>query len=457
MGTATTVICAGLLVTWATMPVDFPYQTYSYAAAGVGASLVVALAIETMATGFRGLLRTDILMLIALYGLTLAEFLFPQKGDYNYFDFRVSPRGGVDGTDAVFLGFAGIALGRHLVSRKLSSFRSPLPVDVGPRTMFRLFLAAAALGYLHILLAVHFDLLEAIRQMALPRFSQSWQRGKYGSAVDLLFEVGALTYLIPPLAGCVYAQAKRYSLWKLAVITAILLLTLYYGFAGGTRNVFAVYLITLAGAYFAMQPKITLRQILTIGVPAVATLMLAMLYMLEFRGVGLENYSFERAKLETLSVDYNIVVISKLTEVFPRFYPYLGLEVPYIAIIRPIPRAIWASKPAGLSITMENALGVDSDSTTLAASFVGESYIAGGMSGVLIAGLLLGAAAGKWNQMGYDLSSNFKLILYVSGFFAAALAMRTILAVVPATLPTLALWLYGRFLLDKRRRRLRAQ
>ena len=31
--------------------------------------------------------------------------------------------------------------------------------------------------------------------------------------------------------------------------------------------------------------------------------------------------------------------------------PYLGWELPYLAIIRPIPRAIWKGKPLGMSFS----------------------------------------------------------------------------------------------------------
>ena len=81
----------------------------------------------------------------------------------------------------------------------------------------------------------------------------------------------------------------------------------------------------------------------------------------------------------TLFVDYNLYAICKLVEVFPHKKPYLGLEIPYQALIRPIPRAIWKGKPEGLSTSIEDALGVEG--LTISASFVGEAYMSGGMRG----------------------------------------------------------------------------
>lgn len=444
MSQASAIIVLGLIVTGMAMPAGDPRTTFSFAAVGTGLALSLALALEAQ-SGLRALLRTDIVMLVTLYGLTLVEFLIPQK---EIFDFVVSPQGAVDGSTAVLIGFGGLAIGRHFFPQRGSIGRFGGSMDVSPRTMFRLFLLAAFLGYLHILLAVNFDIFEAIRQMALPRFSQSWGRGRLGGWPELLVEVGALIYLIPPLTGCIYAQAARYTMHQKIIVAAIFLFTLYYGFSSGTRNIFGVYMITFCGAYLALQPRITLRRVLTFITPVAAISLVGMYFMLEFRNQGLGNYSFSESKFTGVFVDSNLVVIAKLTEVFPRVNGYLGLEIPYNALIRPIPRAMWSSKPEGLSVGIEDALGVES--LTLASTFVGEAYMGGGMIGVFLAGLFFGAAAAKWNQMGYDLGSNYKLILYVSGFFAAAIAMRSLLVVMTAVLPTLALWAYGKFFLRSR-------
>src|SRR5262249_40218656 len=132
------------------------------------------------------------------------------------------------------------------------------------------------------------------------------------------------------------------------------------------------------GAYFLVQPNITVRQLLFFGAPVGALLLLAMTYMLEFRGVGLENFSSKERHYDTLMVDYNIVNVSLLTQVFPDVYDYLGLEIPFNALIRPVPRAIWPGKPEGLSTSIEAALGASAQ-TTLSCTFVGEAYMAGGM------------------------------------------------------------------------------
>jgi oligosaccharide repeat unit polymerase len=245
----------------------------------------------------------------------------------------------------------------------------------------------------------------------------------------------------------VFARREDYTTSQKLVVCAILALTLFYGFSGGTRSIFITYLLTFASGYLLFKRNLKIWQVAGYGAVFIFLTLIAVYFMLEFRTVGLANYSVAERKSETLFVDNNIIVISRLTDVFPEKEGYLGGEIPYNALIRPIPRAIWPGKPEGLSLGIEEALGAEG--LTLAATFIGESYMSGGFLGVVIASVLLGAIAGWWNRMGHDLESDFNLLLYVSGFFAAALSMRSILQVVPALLPTLALWIYGKVRLPR--------
>jgi hypothetical protein len=169
--------------------------------------------------------------------------------------------------------------------------------------------------------------------------------------------------------------------------------------------------------------------------------------MLAFRNVGLGNYSFETHRVDRVFVDGNLIVMSKLTEVFPSVYGYLGFEIPLNAVIRPIPRALWPEKPEGLSTGIEAALQVGD--RTLAATFAGEAYMAAGLIGVMAASLLFGIGSAAWNRVGQDTGSLFNQVLYASGFLAAAMGMRSIMSMVPFMLPTIGLWLYGHFFLGR--------
>jgi len=267
-GTSTIVFLVGLALTYLALPSDSVGSVFAGAAIGIGLSLVTATAVEGRA-GVRELIRVDILMLWALYGLTFLEFLFPQPDVEGI----VSPDVATKGVVAAILGFAGIVIGRHFVpSRHKTS--TVFFADVSPRNIFTLFVLAAAVGYLHILLSVNFDVFEMFRQMALPRFEQSWGRGQYGDAYALLVEIGAVLYLVPPIAGLIYARRKEYGLIQISIVTLVLLVTVYYGLSSGTRYILAVYVFTFFGAYYLNKPEIKLLRLAAQGIVVVLLLLL---------------------------------------------------------------------------------------------------------------------------------------------------------------------------------------
>ena len=442
-GMPSLIMVLGLAVTWLALPSNDAESIFDTAAIGVGIALLSATAMEAF-SGVRTLIRTDNLMLWVLYGLTLLEFLFPQP-DVNT---ATSREAATRGTGAVLLGFFGLVVGRHLVSKRPNL---NVPIEFGPGQLFALFILAFVVGYLHIFLAVNFDPLEMIRQMSGPRFSQSWGRGRYGDLYSLLYELSLLIYILPPAAGLIFARAKQFSAFQKLVVSLILLLTFYYAFSSGTRNVLGTYVISMFGAYALSKPDLKLKRVMMIGLPIAGILLFASTVMLELRSAGgvFAVASEDRHYYDTLYIDHNIVNLSNLTNVFPDAVDFLGLEIPYQTIIRPIPRALWPGKPEGLSTGIEEALGVTDGVTTLSCTFVGEAYMAFGFIGVLIAGLMFGSGAALWNRVGQNAGSSFFQVLYASGFLCAAMAMRSILAVVPFMLPTLALWLFGRYWLPR--------
>ena len=166
--------------------------------------------------------------------------------------------------------------------------------------------------------------------------------------------------------------------------------------------------------------------------------------MLEFRNVGMGDFSFSDTAPTSLYIDHNMVVIAKLTDVFPNMYDYLGLEIPFNALVHPIPRFLWPGKPEGLSVSVESIVGADQATTTIACTFIGEAYMMGGIIGVAFIALGFGAAAELWNRVRHEASSGYSQLLYASGFFCAAISMRSILWTTVTMLPALALWLFSK-------------
>jgi oligosaccharide repeat unit polymerase len=312
-----------------------------------------------------------------------------------------------------------------------------------------------AVGYFYMLLSVNFDVVRMVEEMTGPRFSQPWGRGKFGGWNALLYELNMLLYLVPPLAGVILARRGRYSSGQVVGVMMGFLFTLFRGFASGTRNLFGAYLLTfLVGYCFALPPDQKKRALTALGVGG-GLMFWATRIMLRIRTEGVRGvfWSDESSGGSYLSselfVDYNLRVISKLTELFPAQYDYLGLEIPYLGLVRPIPRAIWSGKPEGMSVGIEEALGAEG--LTLSASFIGEAYMSGGIVGVVLIALFLGALARWWGQHASAYNSDLGILIYASGFFAVAITMRSMLVATTAMLPTIAAVVIGRYLIRRYR------
>jgi hypothetical protein len=439
--TASIVMCAGIGITYLILPDGSSVDIYRTAAIGCAVAIGLGVLMEPQ-NGVRGLIRTDLLALVALYGLTLVEFFFPQDP----IDLMITPQTATQGVAALFIGFVGLIVGRNVAPTPRPMAASAMKVQLSARKLFLLYVALLCVGYLNMLMAVSFNPVELVTQMLRPRFSQPWQRGLLGGWAELVGEFGGLLlYLVPAIAGSVLANRSRYTVPQVVVIGLGLALTLFYGFSSGTRSLFAIFVILFVGSYVIFKPQIGWRYSVLLFCLTGAILYLSAYYMLQFRQLGLANY-MERGGVaegyakETLFIDNNLPVLSRLTDVFPDTIQYLGLEVVYYAIVRPMPRALWPDKPMGLSVDIADALNVHG--LTLSATFVGESYMMGGYLAVFAMGLVLGWLCGWWNRFGQDLRSNVNVALYASGFFAAMLSMRSMLWLTTAILPSVALWLY---------------
>lgn len=442
---ATFTIVLGLLVTSiASRSSDSTNEALASAALVLGGMLLVALFVETRA-GIRNIFRADIFMLVVLYGLTFAEFLFDQED----LSSRLSLDDACDTVDVILCAFGGLVLGRHAF-RMFARPELQTLGDLSPSQMLLLIVVCTFVGYLHILLAVGFDIFEAVEQMMRPRFAQSWTRNRIGGLDSLLNELGLLIYLLPPLAGAVLAEQHRYRMHQKFVVVSILGFTFFYGLAGGTRYVVLTYIATFGASFLLMKRRLTLRSVAAVGLPLTAASTLIVYYLAQVRTFGLNNWSAGVAQTDRLFVDMNLINIAGLVRSFPKLHDYLGLEIPFNALIRPIPRVLWPEKPEGLSISIEQVLGADS--ATLAATYIGELWMAGGMIAVIAASLVFGAAASGWNRVGATAQGNLDQILFASGLFAAGICMRSFLGVMPAVLPTLVLYLLRRRLSPRRMR-----
>lgn len=441
-GTFAALVCFALTVLLTNG--DQPSTLARFASIGALLSIGISVGMDMRLGGLRNLIRADLMAILAFYFLTLFEFLFPQP----HFDEMIDVRSTHQALLCVDLGFLGLFLGRHLIHPRKQPFAHTLTYEIPAVWIIFIFWACFFIGYLHMLIAVNFNVVEMVGWFMDPRFSQPWQRGRLGDWKALIVELGLFIYLIPPLAGIMIARRHRYGSFTLALVCGALLFTFFYGFTSGTRNIFASYLVTFLIAYSFALPFARKKELVVLCIGCGFVMIFATYFMLQFRNVGFRNYlegNYEQQDSgeRTMFVDYNLYAICRLVDVFPHKRDYLGFEIPYQALIRPIPRAIWAGKPEGLSSSIEDALGVEG--VTISASFVGEAYMSGGMAAVLIIALCFGGLTGWWSFLASPKNSELGILIYASGFFAAVISMRSLFVFTTALLPTVAALVIGTY------------
>jgi hypothetical protein len=423
------------------------------AAYGVGAALGLGFAFEAR-SGLKNIVRADLVALLAFYYLTLYEFLFPQP----FFD-GAMPHSGTTykALWAVLIGFAGIMIGRHFVPRGRQPFEAVMTRDTPARWLVMIFWGSFVLGYLHMFIGVGGDIPKMLDFMTRPRFEQPWGRGRFGDWKALINELSLLLYFIPPLTGLVLARRDRFSTATVAGMVLGLAWTLFYGFTTGTRSLFGAYLVTFVIAFAFAAPAARRREVVFVGLSVAAIMAISTGAMLQMRSIGFQRWwkgGFkELVNRQTVSVfvDDNLLAIAKIASYFPEQHDYLGAEIPWLAVVRPIPRVLWSGKPAGLSVSVEEQV-FKLKGLTISSTFAGEGYMSGGLPGVACYAILFGVLAGFWNRMASPRNSELGILIYSSGFFAVVIAMRSVMTLTTALLTPAAGIVLGHFVVKGARR-----
>jgi hypothetical protein len=434
--TGTIALLGGIFLAARTITEGTPSEIARPVAIMVGIAIVISALFDSK-RGLRNLFRTDLLCIIGLYFLTLTEFLFPQPD----FDLMISTEQAVKGLNLILVGLAGLAIGRHLIPPKPMRSSWLQFGALSDSTLFKVIIVASFLGYFYKLYSVNFDLLRMFDEMLRPRFAQSWTRARIGGWLSLVTELSLLVSLIPPLTGIVWNR-RSFPRLQFMMVNVLFAVTMFSSLAGGTRNVFIGYIASFLIAYLLTLPKNTVVNTILPSLLTVAIALYGSYQMLEFRTVGLRNYVNNQVYAsdkprQSLAVDFNLASLGLIADTIPNSHDYLGMEVLTWAIIRPIPRVFYPGKPEGLSVSIEEIVGAQG--WTVAATYVGESYMMAGYWGVIGMSLFFGALAAWWNRLAMQQQSGYAMLVYAIGFLSAGVTMRSMFWLTTLILPILAI------------------
>jgi len=437
---ATCTIC-GLL-----MPKLAPFETFKFCAFVVGPALAVSLLLESQGH-IRRLIRVDVAALLALYALTFGEFLAPNLRVL----YRTTPEAAVKACIGVLIGLAFLAIGRHfpLPRKKGKAFEQSLP-PIRDKTVFHLFLVMTVLGFFYVFMTCGFNPLVVLENLTHARWDKPWVRSAQGDWRSAITELAMLLYVVAAMGGYILARPKSFSIIKRMTVIFVLAFLFFFDFCDGTRtNLLIRVSLFLAALLMASDPKKILFPALFTVATVVALAPLSAM-MLRFRNFGLGAYLRGQSEIaygNSFLIDNNMFSIARVMDVYPSIYPLPGMEIVILALTKPVPRVLWPGKPEGLTVPVETALG--ERGFTLATTYIGESYLAGGYVGIVIVSMLLGVAAATWNRIGVRARTNMDLVYYASGFFAAMVGMRSMLWITIALVPTVAFYAVGKLLLRK--------
>jgi hypothetical protein len=429
---------AGLVLAFTSISFDLnPSLMVRQVAIDVGIAIGVNIFFDSR-RGWNNLFRADLACMVALYFLTLIEFLYPQTK----FDQLLTPEQTKHALEALLIGFAGLAIGRHI-----NFFKPELPqwLDVSnipDKALFRFFLISAFLAYFYMLMSVELNALKLIEALLGPRFGVPWGRGPLGDWRVFLSELKLFSFVIPSLAGIIWNRRQSFRGWQIFLVVFIFAFTLFEGFAGGTRNVLGSYIATFLGGYLLTLKRPNIFKVV-IPIAIMGYLMVfATHHMLGFRDMGISRYlataAYDTQKVQgTLAVDYNLNSIGLLVDAFPTKHDFLGLEILVVFLTKPIPRVLWPNKPEGLSISIEEVVGADG--WTVAATYVGESYMMGGIVGVILISLCIGVLSNWWSRTAAFNTTGYSIVVNALGFFTSVISMRSLIALTTSMLPILGL------------------
>lgn len=314
------------------------------------------------------------------------------------------------------------------------------------------------LGMFHFAFSCGFDPFLMIDGLGMDRFAAPWSRGSIGDWTAFIEHMQYFGYVLPSLT-VVLADRKGWLQPRVIISAALSLIMLLFLAQGGGRRVVGVILGAAVLNWVLLQRRLTLRLLIGFAV-GVVTVLTLMHEMLEYRSVGfgaaLSGKGPEQ-EFAYLHVDDNFLRLSQITLWFPDVHPYVGLQPMTYALVTPVPRVFWPSKPTDAGYDLSRMAGI-TGKTSLSTSIVGELYTMSGLLSVFLGGLFLGRLAGMWNKVLASPGGTAKAVVWGLGIMILFAGMRSMQDLVIMSYGLIG-WLIASEILRRRemRHRVRAE
>ena len=412
-------------------------------------AMSIGLAIAPLAAAYRSprtLLRAEhILVLSPIYWLLL-DLL--QRA----YAMERLQRGSVIGTFlSIGLFTTGVWLTTFVRPPKVPSYLAHAANHrLNPGTIFKLILVFFGIAIVKFAYPSDFNPALMFFHLGSDRWSAPWARETLGGWSSFIDHLDYFGYLLPTLTTLLAVRTRRISIPIVVSVCLSAIMTAFLAQSGG-RRIIGVVLGAAIICWVLEQQQLKIKQML-IALFSVVLLLGTMQWMLEIRNEGLQTAVREQKELQYqhLHIDDNFLRLSQVIALIPRYYPHVYQKQIIFALIRPIPRAIWANKPVDPGFDLPTALGVEG--VSLSYSVIGDWYICAGWLGVLFGGLVYGGFARTISQLLISNAKSANAIVYSLCAMALFAGFRSMLELVLMSYAVLAWILVSWLILPKKPR-----
>jgi oligosaccharide repeat unit polymerase len=415
-------------------------------------AMALGLAAAPIAASFRNLrtmLRAEHLLVIAPIYWLLMDLI---QGTYDLVD-----------VDKASIEAAFLAIGLFVCGLW---FAALLPPHFSPKALaksasrrlsgkllFRIILIFFILGIFKYAYPCNFDPALMLDGLMAERNSAPWARGSQATGIGAVLDhLGYFGYLLPTLTVLLWTRSRRLNPPVIIAIALSLMMAAFLAQLGGRRIIGVIFGAALI-CWIIEQEKLKIQHLLLVVVTSVV-LLTGMQYMLEVRSVGVKDFLQQGAELRqtNLRVDDNFLRLSQIISIVPKQHPYVYEKQVIFALIRPIPRAMWPTKPLNPGFDLTVALGDQGmEGTSLTSSVIGEWYYSFGWVGVFIGGLIYGRLAGLASLLLVKDAESAGAIVYSLLAMTLFVGMRSMLELVLTSYAVLA-WMGISWLLLRKQR-----
>ena len=297
-------------------------------------------------------------------------------------------------------------------------------VGLSGKVLFQLGLIAFVLSFLRFAIPAEFNLDQIYGALFSDRFSAPWSRGAYGGWDAFLDHISYFGYLLPALTVLLYRAEGRFT-WRTLLLAAMAVIIGLLLAQGGGRRVVGSLALS-AGVILVLTSRAKWRSIILLVLFGLPALLMYMQYILFTRSAGISesgDIPYQTLITRGIAVDDNINRLAQLIEIIPNSVPHVWFDWVIWILVRPIPRILWPDKPDDFGFDLATHLGMENVSLT--SSVVGESYMAFGLMGCMVIGLVYGHLAKRLTSLFDYLAQPGAALMYVLGMMALFVGLRS--------------------------------